>query len=265
MTIQEKEKKLEQILTNLQSVSIAFSGGVDSTFLLYKAKQMLNENVRAYTIQTPYIPAWEIEEAKELAQKIGVAHEIVEIEFPENIRYNPENRCYLCKTQLFNLLKTLSQKQNMNYLCEGTNADDLKDYRPGRKAIEELNVKSPLLDAELSKNEIRELSKKGELSTWIKPAYACLLTRIPYDAEVTLEILRRIEKAEKFLIDKNIKEVRVRTHNKLARIETTKENMKVLIEEPIARLVENYFKSIGYDFVCIDISGYKTGSFNFNL
>ncbi len=262
MNIQEKENKLEQILKDLKSVSIAFSGGVDSTYLLYKAKQVLNEHVRAFTIQTPYIPKWEIEETIELAQQLAVNQEVVEISFPEAVRNNPENRCYLCKTQLFSLLKKLSQQQNMDNLCEGTNADDLQDYRPGRRAIEELNVKSPLLEAGLTKNEIRQLSQKAGLPTWTKPAYACLLTRIPHNTHVSEELLQRIEKAEKYLIDNNIPEMRVRTHDKLARIETTFENMKLLIEQPLAGNTEKYFKSIGYDFVTINISGYKTGSFN---
>jgi len=160
MTLQEKEEKFEQILKNMKSVSIAFSGGVDSTFLLYKAKQVLNDRVESFTIKTPYIPSWEVEEAKELAQKIIVKHKVIALKYPENIRDNPENRCYLCKTQLFSFLKKLSKEQNLNYLCEGTNADDLLDYRPGRKAIQELGVRSPLLEAGLTKNEIRKLSKK---------------------------------------------------------------------------------------------------------
>jgi len=264
MTLQEKEEKFEQILKNMKSVSIAFSGGVDSTFLLYKAKQVLNDRVESFTIKTPYIPSWEVEEAKELAQKIIVKHKVIALKYPENIRDNPENRCYLCKTQLFSFLKKLSKEQNLNYLCEGTNADDLLDYRPGRKAIQELGVRSPLLEAGLTKNEIRKLSKKADLPTWKKPAYACLLTRIPHNTNIELEILQRIEKAEKFLIDNNIKAIRVRTHDKLARIETTKENMKLLINEPLASEIYAYFKSIGYDFICVDILGYKTGSFNKN-
>ncbi|OQY01011.1 MAG: TIGR00268 family protein [Bacteroidetes bacterium 4572_117] len=262
MSLQEKDDKLSEIFQEMKSVSIAFSGGVDSTFLLWKAKQVLGENVKAYTIQTPYIPQWEINEAVELAKSIGVQHQVLELKYPENIRNNPENRCYLCKTQLFSYLKKISKEQKMNYLCEGTNTDDLNDYRPGRKAIDELKVKSPMLEAGLTKNEIRELSKNACLPTWQKPAYACLLTRIPHNTAVSNGILTKIERAEKFLIDKNIRAVRVRTQNNTARIETTKENMKLLISEPLNYAVHKYFKSIGYDFVSIDIIGYKTGSFN---
>ncbi len=256
-TLLDKEQKLIEILKKLQSVSVAFSAGVDSTFLLYMAKKVLKENVNAYTIKTLYIPDREVREARELAQEIGVRHEIIDIKYPENIRNNPENRCYLCKTQLFATLQQLVKKQNIKHLCEGTNTDDLKEYRPGRKAIEELNVRSPLLEAGLTKNEIRALSEKAQLRTWKKPAYACLLTRIPHNTEVTTKVLERIEKAEEFLIDKGIKDIRVRTHDNLARIETSRENIKRLIAEPLASETKKYFKSLGYSFVSVDITGYS--------
>ncbi|MBC8080445.1 MAG: ATP-dependent sacrificial sulfur transferase LarE [Gorillibacterium sp.] len=257
-----KYEALIAYLKKLDRVVLAFSGGVDSTFLLKAAQEALGENLKAVTILSPYIPKWEIAEAKELAEKLGVAYEIIEAPLIDDIKFNPENRCYLCKTAVFSMIKDLAQKEGYPYVIDGTNFDDIHDYRPGLKALSELHVKSPLLDCELTKAEIRSFSKELGLPTWDKPPYACLLTRIPYGEELKVEDFEKIEKAEKYMMDIGFRAIRVRCHGNLARIEVDRKDRSRLFDEALLDRISAKFKDFGFKYVSMDMEGYRTGSLN---
>ena len=262
MINKEKYINLVNCLKNMEKVILAFSGGVDSTFLLKVAKQALGDNIKAVTIQSPYIPKWEIEEAKQLVTELGVAFEILEAPIIDEIRNNPENRCYLCKKTVFSQIKAIAQREGYLYVIDGTNFDDIGDYRPGLKALRELNIKSPLLECQLSKPEIRSLSKELGLNTWDKPPYACLLTRIPYGNELKEEDFVKIEKAEKYMMDRGFRAIRVRCHDNLARIEVNKKDMDKLFNEKLLEEISGKLKEFGFTYVTLDLEGYKVGSFN---
>jgi uncharacterized protein len=262
MISNEKYIKLLSYLQKLEKVVLAFSGGVDSTFLLKATKEALGDNMKAVTIRSPYIPKWEIAEAKELVKELGVAHEIIEAPIIDEIRHNPENRCYLCKTAVFSMIQSVAKKEGYHYVLDGTNFDDKDGYRPGMKALQELDVKSPLLDCQLTKKEIRSLSKELGLNTWDKPSYACLLTRIPYGNELKAEDFEKIETAEKYMMDRGFRAIRVRCHENLARIEVDKEDQKKLFDEKILKEISNKFKEFGFKYVTLDLDGYRVGSFD---
>jgi pyridinium-3,5-biscarboxylic acid mononucleotide sulfurtransferase len=257
-----KYEILLQYLKDLKKVAIAFSGGVDSTFVLAAAKEALGDNVLAVTIQTPYIPNWEIEEAKEIVTKLGIKHLIIQAPILESIKNNPEDRCYLCKHFLFGKITEEAGKLGFNVIMDGTNHDDTHDIRPGMRALKELKVVSPLLENKLTKKEIREMSQELGLPTWDKPAYACLLTRLPYNEKVEISKLSRIEKAELLLIQKGIKAIRVRSHGDLARIEVDKSLMSRFGDALFVNEIVEEFKKIGFKYITLDLEGYRTGSFN---
>lgn len=257
-----KYNKLITSLKNLGNAAVAFSGGVDSTFLLIAVKEALGENVLALTVAAPYIARWEIEEAKELSSRFNIKHKIIKAPIIDSIKHNPKNRCYLCKKEIFKMLKEEAEKLGFTNLLDGTNSDDATDYRPGLKALKELHIKSPLYENGITKDEIRAFSKEMELPTWDKPAYACLLTRIPFDHEITLEEIERVEKAEKYLMDLGFRAVRVRSHGDLARIEVDKEKLKNILDEEISCKIYDKLKNLGFIYVTIDILGYRTGSMN---
>lgn len=264
MMMIENKKYLDLMdyLKKLGRVAVAFSGGVDSTFLLKAAKEALGDNVKAMTISAPYVPRWELEEAGHLAEELGVEHEIIEVPIINEIKNNPENRCYLCKKALFGIIQMTAEDQGYNYVVDGTNFNDLDDYRPGLKALEELNVKSPLVECKLTKEEIRSLSRELGLGTWDKPVYACLLTRIPYGNELNEEEFQRIEAAEKYLMDIGFRAVRVRSHGNLARIELDKKDRRRLFDEDILENISDKLKGLGFKYVTLDLAGYRMGSFN---
>jgi len=257
-----KLAKLEDYIKNLGSIAIAFSGGTDSSFLLYLAHKILNENAIGLTVKSPYIAQWEIDEALEFVKKYKIRHKTIELPFDEQIRNNPANRCYICKLKVFGLLKKEGASLGFRYLADGTNLDDLSDFRPGLRALKEMEIRSPLLECQITKNEIREISKHLNIPTWNKPAYACLLTRLPVDTKISEESLRRIEKAEKYLIDKGIKAVRVREHGNIARIETTENNISILLNPEMRSNIAKALKNLGFHYVCVDLEGYRTGSMN---
>lgn len=257
-----KYNKLISYLKELGEVAIAFSGGVDSTFLVYAAHEALGDKVLALTLNSPYIPNWEVDEAIEWANDLGIRHEVISISIPDNIRNNPSDRCYLCKKQIFSLLKSEMAQRDIAFLLEGTNKDDEGDYRPGMKALEELNVLSPLREVGYTKEEIRQASKEMNLPTWDKPAYACLLTRIPYDTPITPDELKRIEAGEVSLNQLGYAGARLRSHGRVARIELQPGQFAMINEPSNRELLSLKIKEAGYDFVCIDLDGYRMGSYN---
>ncbi|HWP48181.1 MAG TPA: ATP-dependent sacrificial sulfur transferase LarE [Candidatus Limnocylindrales bacterium] len=261
---EEKYQRLKQILKDMEGVLVAFSAGVDSTFVLKVAHDVLGEKVLAVTARSVTYPLAELEEAKQLASSLGVRHLIVEskeINVP-GFSNNPPNRCYYCKTELYDILTEIARRENIPYVVDGTNYDDIQDYRPGMKATAEHGVRSPLKEAGLTKEEIRYLSRELGLPTWDKPSFACLSSRFPYGDQITVEKLQRVEAAENFLRQFKFKQLRVRHHDKIARIELTKEDMVRVVTTDIGDKIVAKFKELGYAYVTLDLQGYRTGSMN---
>jgi len=258
----EKYKKLIHILESMGSVAVAFSGGVDSSLMIYIAHKILKNKAKAYTIKTPYIANWELDEAKEFCNIFNIPLEIVELPMAEALLNNPDDRCYLCKNVLFSKLKKIAKREGYNWVSDGTNHDDRSDFRPGMKALKELAIRSPFLEAAITKQEIRDLSEHFGLPTWDKPAYACLLTRIPHNTIVIQDNLDMIEQAEKFLIDLGFRAVRVRLHNDLARIEVNPGNITMISKPVISKQIIDKLKQLGFIYVTLDLEGYRTGSLN---
>lgn len=255
-----KAEKLDSILKDLGSFVVAFSGGVDSSFLLHRANSLKNLDVIGITIKTPYIPAVEIEEAIDFARIYGINHRIIDFDFPESIKFNPVDRCYVCKKTLFTDLVAFAHKHGYKYVIDGTNADDAASYRPGLRALQEMEIRSPLLEAGLTKLDIREISARQGLPFWDKPAMACLLTRIPYNTEVSEGILKMIEQAEFFLSGHGYPGTRVRIHGDIARIECLPRFMGQMISNPDRELIISNLKKIGFRYVSLDLEGYRSGS-----
>ncbi len=265
MTHDQKLNGLNVYLKSLGDVAVAFSGGLDSTFLLTVAKEAVGEKVIAITIKTPYVPDWEIEEARVITKKLEIKHIVTESEIPKNIRNNPENRCYICKSYIFNRFITEVNKLGSYQIVDGTNTDDTRDYRPGMKALAELGIKSPLLECNFSKNDIRYFSMQLGIQSWDKPAYACLLTRMPYNTVINENNLIRIEKAELFLHKLGFKESRVRMNESIARIEVNPKRISEVVKKPIMDTIVEEFKKLGFLYITLDLEGYQTGNMNKNM
>ena len=259
-----KLDKLKSIIKSYGSMAVAFSGGVDSTLLAKVAYEVLGDKAIAITIHGNMHAGYEIEESKALADQIGIKHVIraVDAFSIENFVRNDDLRCYYCKKEVFSTIKEIAASHGITTIGDGSNVDDLGDYRPGMKALEELQVKSPLLEAGLTKQDIRDLSKAYGLYTWEKAAFACLATRIPTDEEITEEKLRMIEKAEHFLIEKGFVQFRVRCHGDMARIEVDPKERVKFYDEAFMTQVDETFKSFGFRYVSLDLSGYKKGNMN---
>lgn len=254
---------LKKYFTELDGVAIAFSGGVDSTFLLKVAHDILQDKVIAITAESKFIPAREIIEAENFCKSENIKQIFLHADILKiaDIKNNPRNRCYICKKEIFTQIKNIAAANNIFIVAEGSNKDDEKDYRPGMAAITELNIKSPLREVGLYKNEIRALSKELNLKTFDKPSFACLASRFVYGEEITENKLRMVESAEQILFDNGFKQFRVRLHDKLARIE--------ILPADFIRLIENHenisaqIKNLGFDYVTLDLQGYRTGSMNY--
>ena len=260
--LKEKLDSLKEILRSLDSVVIAYSGGVDSTFLSKVAFDVLGDNALAITANSETYPRSEFEEAVKLAREIGIKHEAIEseeLDIPE-FSANPVNRCYYCKSELFSKLKEIAGERGLRHVVDGSNYDDLDDYRPGMQALEELCVRSPLKESRLTKDDIRELSKEMGLPTWDKPSFACLSSRFPYGNEITRDKLTAVGEAEIFLRGLGIRQLRVRHHEQIARIEVTEEDMGLLFQN--RKQIVKKLKELGYDYVTMDLQGYRTGSMN---
>lgn len=256
---------LKEYLTELESVAVAFSGGVDSAFLLKVAVDVLGKDkVIAVTAVSSLFPEREQREAEEFCNKYGIK----QIKFRHNefeikdFKDNPPNRCYLCKRRLFEQIISIAEKNNIKHVVDGSNMDDNGDYRPGMMAVSELGIGSPLREAGLYKEEIRSLSKEMGLSTWDKPSFACLSSRFPYGESITEEKLAMVEQAEQLLFDKGFRQARVRIHDRMARIEVLPQELGRLIEGDIREEIVSALKSYGFAYISMDLEGYRTGSMN---
>lgn len=262
--LNHKLDQLKKLLQKMDSVLIAFSGGVDSSFLLKIAFSVLGNKALAVTATSPTYPKKELKEAKEIAKNIGIKHLIIpsnELKI-KNFRHNPTDRCYFCKKELFSKLKEIAERKKISYILDGSNRDDLGDFRPGFKAKEELGVRSPLLEVGLKKDDIRALSQELGLSTWDKPQFACLASRFPYFEEINERKLKMVGKAEDYLREQGVKQVRVRHHNNLARIEVSKEDIDIFFNSLFREKVTNKLMKIGYNYITLDLQGYRSGSMN---
>ncbi|MBE3100739.1 MAG: ATP-dependent sacrificial sulfur transferase LarE [Firmicutes bacterium] len=264
MNAEQKYQQLQTIIKDLGSIAVAFSGGVDSTFLIKVAYDVLGNKAIAVTATSSTYPQREFSEACEYAKGMGIEHIVISSEELdiEGFAKNPKNRCYYCKKELFTKVWKVAKEKGIEYVADGSNIDDVGDYRPGMEAAKELKVVSPLKMAEMTKDDIREISKKLGLPTWDKPAFACLSSRFPYGNEITSDKLKMVDQAEEFLLGLGFRQVRVRHHDEIARIEVSPSERKKFFNEELMDQVAKRFKEIGFTYAALEMAGYRTGSMN---
>lgn len=254
--------QLRQILSSMDRVLAAYSGGVDSTFLIKTAQDLLGDQVTAVIVNSPTLPKRELHQAREIASQLGIS--LIEMESQEmdlpSFLANTPRRCYFCKDHLFQLLKNYALENNFHYIVDGSNADDLSDHRPGQEAAQEQGIRSPLQEAGLTKKEIRSAAKQIGLPNWDKPSLACLSSRIPYGTEITPTLLKQVEEAEEFLSGLGFHQLRVRHHGEIARIEVPQESLDRVVSHH--KEIHNALKEIGFSYITLDLNGFRSGSMN---
>jgi uncharacterized protein len=264
MSLHDKFNTLKDTLKQMERVVIAYSGGVDSTFLLKAASLSGLSEILAVTASSESIPREELLFARDMTSGLNVRSMVIETQElkDENYAKNPSDRCYYCKRELFTKLKDIARKENISFILDGTNADDEHDWRPGQRAAKEIGISSPLLDAGLTKKEIREISRSLGLPTWNKPATPCLSSRFPYGQKITAEALERVGQAENFLKKYGFKELRVRDHEKTARIEIIPEDFPLITDKNSREEIIRFLKSLGYRYITLDLGGFRSGNLN---
>ena len=267
MEVEDKLSKLKEIVSKLESVVVAFSGGVDSTLVAKVCYDTLKDNSMAVTARSETYPDFEFKESQKLAREIGIKHLVVDTSelAIEGFANNPPERCYFCKTELFGNLKQIAKEHGFLNVVDGANLDDTQEFRPGLKASKELNVRSPLKEAGLKKEDIRKVSKLLNLPNWNKPAYACLSSRFPYGQSITEEKISMVSEAETYLRGLGLIQFRVRHHETIARIEILPKDIHILTNSPAREELTAKFKKIGFTYITLDLEGYRSGSMNETL